>query len=453
VAEHGVPFPFHVMLKPHGPVCNLACRYCFYLHKSDMLHTLSRWRMTDEVLEAFTRQYIAAQPEGAVVNFAWQGGEPTLMGLDFFKRAVELQEKYRRPGQRVTNSFQTNGTLVDEAWASFFAENKFLVGVSIDGPRSIHNYYRVSASGEGSFDRVMRSVEIMKAHRVEYNALCCVTNLSPGHALEIYEFLKEHFRFIQFIPIVEEKNFTREAPFLENSPKWRDASRRRPSSLVHSWCVPPEGYGRFLCTVFDRWVRNDVGRVFVQIFEATLARWAGRPPSLCIFSPVCGKALVMEHDGTLYACDHFVYPEYRLGNIMDVPLGELVVSEKQKKFGEDKLRRLPPACRRCSWLTLCAGGCPKNRFVATTAGDPELNYLCPGYKLFFKHTAPLMGTMVRLLARNRPAAEIMGVLRAVEAGKVGRNDPCPCGSGKKYKQCCMHRGGSVSPPPGAGAVV
>jgi len=426
------------MVKPHGPACNLACRYCFYLHKEDLLETASSWRMTEKVLETFIKSYIEAQPEGAPVTFAWQGGEPTLMGVDFFKRAVELQEKYKKPGQEISNSFQTNAMLIDEEWASFFSGNGFLVGVSIDGPKSIHNSYRVKRTGEGSFDRIMQSVEIMKEYSVDFNALTCVTNISSPNALKIYRFLREHFEFIQFIAIAEEKDFTQEAPFLENSGKWEKRKGRKPEDMVHSWSVFPEDYGEFLCTVFDEWVRHDVGTTFVQIFDVILGRWAGEPPGLCIFSPMCGKALALEHDGTLYACDHFVYPEYRLGNIMETPLHEMVNSPQQRKFGEDKFDRLPEKCRTCIYGGLCTGGCPKNRFISTSEGEPELNYLCEGYYRFFKHTEPYMKEMVNLLKRNRPPSDIMERMRAQNRETVSPNDPCPCGSGKKYKNCCMH---------------
>lgn len=433
-----LPFPFHIMVKPHGPVCNLACRYCFYLHKKDMLDTASKWRMTGEILEEFTRGYIEAQPEGASVNFAWQGGEPTLMGLDFFKKAVEFQEKYSQHGVDISNSFQTNATLIDEEWASFFSEHNFLIGVSIDGPKSIHNCYRVTRSGEGTFDRIMQSVQVMKEHNVDFNALTCVTNMSRPNALEIYGFLREHFDFIQFIPIVEEKRFTEEAPFLEHSDKWDRTNKTKPADLVHSWSVSGEDYGEFLCTVFDEWVRHDVGKTFVQIFDVTLSRWAGQPASLCIFTPMCGKALALEHDGTLYTCDHFVYPEYRIGNIMETPIHELVNSPEQRKFGEDKYNRLPEKCLQCTYGGLCAGACPKDRFITAPDGETELNFLCEGYCRFFKHTEHCMKDMVRLLRQRRPAADIMDMYKTEKSGPPGPNGPCPCGSGKKYKNCCMH---------------
>jgi uncharacterized protein len=395
--------------------------------------------MKEEVLEEFTRQFIEAQPDGFPANFAWQGGEPTLLGVDFFRKAVEFQEKYKRPGQEVTNAFQTNAVLIDSEWASFFADNNFLIGVSIDGPKKVHNRYRVDSRGEGTFDRVMEAVGHMKDKGVQYNALTCVNRHTPGNTLDIYRFLREHFEFLQFIPIVEEKEFCEEAPFLENAEKWKNRKARKPESIVHNWCVTPKGFGDFLCGVFDEWVRNDVGRTFVQLFDVSLARWVGQPPGLCVFSPVCGKALVIEHDGSLYSCDHFVYKEYCLGNIMDTDIQELVNSPFQKKFGEDKRNRLTKKCRDCEVLFLCQGACPKNRIITTPGGEPELNYLCEGYQQFFNHTAPYMRTMGDLLRQQRPAADIMAMLKEQDAQKAKPNDPCPCGSGKKFKSCCMKK--------------
>jgi uncharacterized protein len=428
-----LPYPFHVMVKPHGPVCNLACRYCFYLHKNTLLESSSRWRMSDAVLESFTRQYLAAHPDGFPVNFAWQGGEPTLMGVDFFRRAVALQQHHRRDGQAVTNSFQTNGVLIDDDWAAFFKAHDFLVGVSVDGPRGVHNQHRVDPSGTGSFDRVMAGAEVLKRHGVAYNALSCVSNISPPQALAIYRFLREHFEHIQFIPVVEETGFTAAAPFL---PDAAGTAGRRPGALVQSWSVTPEGYGDFLCAVFDEWVHNDVGRVFVQLFDMTLARWVGRPAGLCVFAPICGKALVLEHDGTVYACDHFVYPEYRLGSLNETPLAALVNGARQRRFGEDKRDRLPAKCRACVYLSLCGGGCPKERFTTAPDGGRELNYLCAAFERFFKHTEPHLRAMAELVMHGRPAALHMDQLLDAPAPPPRPNAPCPCGSGKKFKACC-----------------
>ncbi|MFH1709173.1 MAG: anaerobic sulfatase maturase [Planctomycetota bacterium] len=428
-----LPYPFHVMVKPHGPVCNLACRYCFYLHKSTLLESSSRWRMSDAVLESFTRQYLAAHPDGFPVNFAWQGGEPTLMGVDFFRRAVALQKQHRRDGQSVTNSFQTNGILIDDDWAAFFKEHDFLVGVSVDGPRGIHNQHRVDTGGAGSFDRVMAGVGVLKRHGVHYNALTCVSNISPPQALVIYRFLREHFEHIQFIPVVEETGFAAAAPFL---PDAAGTAGRKPGALVQGWSVTPEGYGEFLCTVFDEWMCHNVGRVFVQLFDMTLARWVGRLAALCVFAPICGKALVLEHDGTVYACDHFVYPEYRVGALSETPLAELVNGARQRRFGEDKRDRLPAKCRACAYLPLCGGGCPKERFITAPDGGRELNYLCAAFERFFKHTEHHLRAMAELVMHGRPAALHMDRLRAVPAPPPRPNAPCPCGSGKRFKACC-----------------
>lgn len=432
-------FPFHIMIKPHGPLCNLRCTYCFYLHKRDMFESASKWKMPEEVLETFIIQYIKAQPEGHPVNFAWQGGEPTLMGIEFFKKAVALQKKYKKDGQDITNSFQTNAMLIDDEWAGFFREHEFLIGVSIDGPKSVHNYYRMDKNGQGSFDRVMHGVERLKKHQVEFNALCCVNNLSPANTLEIYRFLRTYFYYIQFIPVVEEKEFFKEAPFLADSDKWKLRGKQKSPDIVHPWCVSPEGYGKFLCTVFDEWVRNDVGRIFVQIFDVTLSRWVGSPPALCIFAPTCGKALVLEHNGDLYACDHFVYPEYLVGNIMNEPLEKFVRSKQQKKFGQDKFTRLPKKCKMCRFLMLCQGGCPKNRFITTSDRETEHNYLCKGYYKFFEHTAPYMEIMGELVQQRRPPSFVMDQVKQEDLANAKPNDLCPCRSGKKFKKCCMKK--------------
>ena len=366
-------FSFHVMVKPHGPLCNLSCKYCFYLYKLDTMKTTNQWRMTDEVLETFIKQYLETHPDTATVTFAWQGGEPTLLGIDFFRNAIRLQKKHKKEHQRIENSFQTNGVLLNEEWAEFFAKHNFLIGISIDGPQEIHDHYRVDKNNKGTFERIMKNVNIMKKHGVQYNALTCVTDISPQNSLSIYRFLRKHFEFIQFIPIVEEKIFHKEAPFLENAKKWDTITRENIRKEVYEWSVSPEGYGDFLCTIFDEWVHNDVGQTFVQIFDTTLGQWAGEGASLCVFSPICGKATALEHDGTLYSCDHFVYPEYRLGNIMETHLRDMVMSPKQRTFGEDKMHRLPSKCRWCTYLKLCRGGCPKNRINRTPGGEKEID--------------------------------------------------------------------------------
>lgn len=420
------PPAFHVMVKPRGAICNLACEYCFFLSK-EALYPDSDFRMSDDVLENYTRQYIEAQrvPE---VTFAWQGGEPTLMGLDFFKRAVALQQQYKKPGMTIHNAFQTNGVLLDDEWGAFFKENGFLVGLSLDGPRALHDAYRVDKGGQPTFDRVMRGLGYLKRHRVEYNILTCVHAANAGHPVEVYRFLRDEVKtqFIQFIPIVERDNPT---GFQEGM-------------TVTDRSVTGAQYGQFLIGVFDEWVRRDVGRVFVQIFDVALAAWTGAPPGLCVFEPTCGHAMAMEHNGDLYACDHFVEPRYYLGNIQEKQLIELAGSQQQRQFGQAKRDTLPDYCRKCHVRFVCNGGCPKNRILTTPDGQGGLNYLCEGYKAFFHHIDRPMRFMANELRHRRPPANVMihlareAAQQARDFASVGRNDPCPCGSGRKFKHCC-----------------
>ncbi|GIV79803.1 anaerobic sulfatase maturase [Litorilinea aerophila] len=421
-----VPPPaFHVMMKPRGAICNLDCKYCYFLSK-EALYPGSRFRMGEDLLEEYTRQYIEAQqvPE---VTFAWQGGEPTLMGLDFFKRAVELQQKYRKPGMRIYNAFQTNGVLLNDDWGRFFHEHDFLIGISIDGPEDIHDFYRVDKGGQPTFRRVMAGLEILKKHRVEFNVLTTVHAANAPHPLRVYRFLRDEAgaRFIQFIPIVERDNGT----------GFQEGDR------VTERSVTGRQYGEFLCAIFDEWVRRDVGRVFVQIFDVALAAWSGHRPGLCVFEETCGNALALEHNGDLYSCDHFVEPNYRLGNIQEIPLVEMVASPQQRQFGLDKRETLPRYCRECEVRFVCNGGCPKNRFITTPDGEPGLNYLCEGYRLFFNHIDRPMRIMAAELQAHRPPANVMGILAREEAelqrrlARAQRNDPCPCGSGRKFKHC------------------
>jgi uncharacterized protein len=375
---------YHVMLKPRGAICNLDCTYCYYLRKED-LYPGSDFRMPDDVLEAFTRQYIESQ-RGPEIVFGWQGGEPTLMGLDFFRRAVELQKKYARPGVRISNTIQTNGVRLDGDWCRFFARHHFLVGISLDGPSALHDAYRVDKGGKPTFDSVLAGVRLLQRHGAEFNVLTTVHAANAPHPLQVYRFLRDEVgaRFIQFIPIVERAG--------------RDVT---PES------VPSRAYGDFLCSVFDEWVRHDVGQIFVQIFDVTLASWAGRNPGLCIFQKTCGTALAMEHNGDVYSCDHFVTPAYRLGNIRERSLPVMVDSDDQRAFGAAKRMALPAYCRTCEVRFACNGGCPKNRFIETPDGDPGLNYLCDGYKRFFGHVGPAMEWMAEALQRGEPPAGIM----------------------------------------------
>jgi uncharacterized protein len=423
---------FHVLAKPTGAQCNLDCKYCFFLSK-ERLYPNSQFRMSDELLEQYLAQYLGAQ-SGPVATVAWQGGEPTLMGLDFFRRAVAIDEKLRRPGQRVERTIQTNGVLLDDAWCAFFREHDFLVGLSVDGPRALHDAYRVDKGGRPTFERVMRAAGLLQAHGVRFNTLTTVHAANGDHPLEVYRFLRDEVRsrFLQFIPIVE-----------RDSPNGFQEGDR-----VTARSVKAKQYGRFLTAVFDEWVRRDVGTVFVQIFEAALAAWLGGVPSLCIFRPTCGDAMALEHNGDLYSCDHFVEPRFLLGNIREQPMAELATSERQRRFGQDKQATLPRYCRECAVRFACNGGCPKERFLRTPDGEPGLNYLCAGYKAFFQHVDRPMRLMVDLLRRGREATEVSGLLAAEDqelrrrlAG-TGPNQPCPCGSGRKRKQC--HRG--AAPP-------
>jgi uncharacterized protein len=391
------PPGLHVMAKPAGPLCNLACEYCFYLEKKALYGARHSFRMSENVLERFIQQYIAASatPE---VSFAWQGGEPTLMGLEFFQRVVALQKKHRPAGTRISNALQTNGLLLDDAWCEFLHREQFLVGLSLDGPRHLHDRYRVDRKGKGTFSRVLRALERLQRHGVEFNTLTVVHRENSQHPLEVYRFLKEHgSRFLQFIPLVER---TTSDGALAGPP---DASAPTDAAPVSAWSVRPEDYGSFLCAIFDEWVRHDVGRVHVQHFEVQLAIQMGMPAPLCLFAPTCGRGLALEHNGDLYACDHYVYPDYRRGNILSQPLAECVASPEQKKFGRMKRDGLPRACRECDVRFACHGECPKRRFVTTPDGEPGLNYLCPAYKRFIRHIGPQLRAMADLLGRGLPA--------------------------------------------------
>jgi len=406
------PRPFHLLAKPTGAVCNLDCTYCFYLSK-EMLYPGSRFRMADDLLETYLRQLIEAHAGAPEVVVAWQGGEPTMMGLDFFRRSVELARQYAPPGQRISFTIQTNGTLLTGEWAEFFREHGFLVGLSIDGPREIHDAYRVDKGGKGSFTRVLAGLDVLRRHGVEWNALTTVHAASGGRGREVYAFLRDDCgaRFVQFIPIVE-----------------------RQDNLVSERSVPPDGFGRFLIDVFEDWVRRDIGEVYVQMFDAALANWYREPPGLCVHAETCGLALALEHTGDVYSCDHYVEPAYRLGNIRQTHLLDLVASPRQQEFGQAKRDSLPQYCRDCDVRFACHGGCPKDRFAITPDGEPGLHYLCPSYKAFFGHIRPAMEAMCALLRAGRAPSELVARYAADDARR-GRNDPCPCGSGRKWKRC------------------
>ena len=370
------------------------------------------------------------------MSFAWQGGEPTLLGVEFFEKVVALQKKYA-DGKRIENGLQTNGVLLDDRWCEFLAANHFLVGLSIDGPRELHDKYRVDRAGAPTFDKVMAGIDMLKKHAVEFNTLTVVNRHNSQHPLEIYRFLKEvGSGFLQFIPVVERMARSTPADGLVLISPDSEAEAR-----VTPWSVDAHQYGRFLCSIFDEWVRNDVARVYVQLFDVTLETWTGMPASLCVFRPTCGDALALEHNGDLYSCDHFVYPNHRLGNLLETPLETMVQSPQQRGFGESKLSTLPGYCRSCRYVESCYGECPKHRFIKTPDGEPGLNYLCAAYKQFFAHVEPYMEFMARELAFGRPPANVMHWTHERDAlaaapRRIGRNDPCSCGSGRKYKKCC-----------------
>ena len=400
MAHHG----FHIMTKPIGPICNLDCKYCFYLEKDNLYPETRQWAMPRETLESYVRQYIAAQPQQEI-HFAWQGGEPTLLGVDFFRTVVDLQRQYA-DGKTIHNALQTNATLLDDEWGDFLREQKFLVGVSIDGPRELHDYYRVDKGNAPTFDRVMRGLEVLKKHGVDFNTLTVVNRKNSEYPLEVYRFLKEiGSGFLQFIPVVERKAAQADGNGLVLiQPSYKQAAE------VTEWSVEAEAYGKFLSRIFDEWVRKDVGRTFVQLFDVALESWLGMEASLCVFRRTCGSALAMESNGDVYSCDHFVYPEYRLGNIEETALDEIVALPAQESFGRAKLDALPRMCRQCEVRFACNGECPKHRFVNTPEGEPGLNYLCAGYKHFFKHIDPHMKFMANELRMGQPPANIMRIL-------------------------------------------
>jgi uncharacterized protein len=431
---------FHVLAKPIGPICNLDCKYCFYLEKEQLYPDERKWRMSDALLEAYIRQYIESQP-GSQVNFAWQGGEPTLLGAGFFRKVVELQQKHAG-GKKISNALQTNGVLLDDEWCEFLSENRFLVGLSIDGPRELHDRYRVDKQQNSTFDAVLQGLAFLKKHGTEFNTLTVVNRGNAQRPIEVYRFLKEiGSRFLQFIPLVERRPPAQFQvlgyDFAEPPDPGQTTQTPAP---VTEWSVEPKQYGAFLCAIFDEWVCQDVGRVFVQLFDVALSNWMGLGSPLCVFAEKCGAAVAIEHNGDLYSCDHYVYPRYRLGNILNQALGEMVHSPRQVEFGGNKFDTLPDYCLRCEVRFACNGECPKHRFIKTPDGQDGLNYLCAAYKKFFNHIDPYMRTMARLLDNHRPPAEIMDLLRQerqlVQAAVAGRNDPCPCGSGRKHKKCC-----------------
>jgi len=397
---------FHLMAKPAGPICNLNCKYCYYLEKEKLYHPKTNLAMPDGVLEKFIKDYIKIQ-NAPVVTFAWQGGEPTLLGVDFFKKAVALQEKYADE-KKIENTLQTNGILLNDQWCEFLSENKFLIGLSIDGPREIHDKYRVHKSGQSSFDAVMNGLNYLKKNNVEFNTLTCVQKDNSYKPLDVYNFLKDiGSRYMQFIPIVERKALHAKNNELELVlPSYKN------EAVITDWSVEPLQYGKFMMAIFDEWVKQDVGSYFVQLFDVCLGIWCGQEASLCVFKETCGQALALEHNGDVYSCDHYVYTEHKLQNIMEKPLKNIVDSEKQIQFGLDKKIKLPNYCLKCDVRFACNGECPKNRFMKTPEGEDGLNYLCDGYKYFFHNIDPYMKFMANELSNKRPPANVIGWVKS-----------------------------------------
>ncbi|MCP3970100.1 MAG: anaerobic sulfatase maturase [Rhodobacteraceae bacterium] len=396
-----LPAPFNVMTKPIGPRCNIDCKYCYYLEKEALYPGAKQLRMAPDVLETYIRSLIEASVEAGMkeVIFAWQGGEPTILGVPYFEAIVALQHKYLPEGTSVMNALQTNGMLLDDGWGRFLKDNEFLVGISIDGPRHIHDRYRVDRAGRPTFDAVMRGLGILQEHEVEHNGLTVVQRQNAGKGKEIYRFLKGlGLEYMQFIPIVER---SADGEHLGGAPQ----VDMDPGLAVTNWSVTPRAYGKFLCDIFDTWFRKDIGKVFVQYFDTQLALWSGMPSPLCVFGETCGNGLALEHNGDLYSCDHYVYPEYRLGNITGTPLRDMVWSDRQAQFGRDKTDRLTAQCRACDFRFACNGGCPKHRFLPSRGGEGGHNYFCESYTMFFRHAGARMQQMARLVAVGRPAAD------------------------------------------------
>jgi uncharacterized protein len=422
-----IPPRFHVLGKPAGAICNLDCSYCFFLDK-ELLYPGSRFRMTDEVLENHIRQLIEAHRTNEV-TVAWQGGEPTIMGVDFYRRAIGYQEKHKKPGMTFENTLQTNGTLLDDEWCEFFKQNNYLIGLSLDGPRELHDANRVDKAGRPTFDKVMRGLRLLQKHGIDFNILTTVNRVNGDHPLDVYRFLRDDVgtNWMQFIPVVERVN-------ADGRTLYQEGTR------VSEHSVGAEQFGEFLIGVFDEWVRRDVGKVFVQTFEASARTWVGLPGSgMCVFDETCGYGLALEHNGDLYSCDHFVEPKYLLGNLQSDNMIDLIGSDFQKKFGSDKRDTLPKYCLECDVRFACHGECPKNRFIGTPSGEPGLNYLCASYKAFFHHIDVPMRIISDLLKRGMPAEGVMAALAQRESelknARAGRNETCPCGSGKKFKKC------------------
>jgi uncharacterized protein len=412
---------FQIFLKPAGATCNLDCHYCYYLPKERLYPETQSFRMPGDLLEAYIVQQLEISPE-PVINFFWHGGEPTILGLDYFRKIVELQRKHQPPGRRITNSIQTNGVLINEEWCRFFAGERFAVGLSLDGPQALHDRYRVTKGQKPTFKQVVQGYRLLRQHKIPVDILCVVHAENVSHPLPVYRFFKEiKAQYLSFIPLVEPR------PLSESG--------------VSPRTLPAEAFGTFLCTIFEEWVRQDIGRIMIQIFEEAARPAYGQEHSLCIFRSSCGDAPVIEHNGDFYSCDHFVTPEHCLGNIRETPLLALLESPVQRAFGRAKLNQLPRYCRECEVRPMCNGGCPKDRILPTPDGEAGLNYLCAGYKRFFKKCGPYMDRLAALRRAGQSPDRLMKLVQAEDIkgpAKAGRNDPCPCGSGRKYKKCCLN---------------
>lgn len=409
---------FQIFAKPTGAICNLDCHYCYYLQKEDLYPQTTSFRMEDDLLEDYIVQQIAITP-GPDVSFFWHGGEPTLLGLEYYRHIVALQRKHQPAGKRITNGMQTNGLLLNDEWCRFFAAEQFSIGLSLDGPPALHDAYRVTKGQRPSHKQVMQGYRLLRQYKLPVDLLCVVHAENVKHPLEVYRFFKDmKTQYLSFIPLVE----------------------HLPGGGVGARSAPAEAFGTFLCTIFDEWIRQDIGRIIVQIFEEAARPAFGQDHSLCIFRPTCGDVPVIEHNGDFYSCDHFVTPEHRLGNMRELPLLDLIESPAQHAFGQAKRDTLPRYCQECEVKAMCNGGCPKDRVIQTPDGEAGLNFLCAGYKRFFTHCRPYMLQMAALRRAGQPPQQMMQLLRAAEAkmrAQVGRNDPCPCGSGRKYKRCCL----------------
>lgn len=408
---------FQVMVKPVGAVCNLDCGYCYYLKKKDLYPKTKSFRMADDLLEEYIVQHIEACPI-ELIFFTWHGGEPTILGIDYFRRIVELQQKHLPPGRKILNGIQTNGTLLDEEWCRFLARHGFQVGISMDGPKELHDRYRITKKRKSTHKQVMQAYRLLRKYRIECDVLCVVHHINVRQPATVYRFFKEiGVKFMQFLPLV----------------------MRQDGNGTSAETVPADDYGKFLCTIFDEWTRHDIGRIVIQNFDEAIRPFLGVEHALCVLRETCGDAVVVEHNGDFYSCDHFVEPEHRLGNIRETPLVELLESPEQRAFGRRKQDGLPRFCLECEVLSSCNGGCPKDRFARTPDGEEGLNYLCAGFKRFFTYSRPFLQRMARLRKSGASEAQMRHLLWSGDAKatrRAGRNDPCPCGSGRKYKRCC-----------------